>query len=170
MDTPDITELLLRRKSTIVNTFCTELPDFQSVHLYWTTRITFCFDLSCLLVLLSLFPSVDNCGTSLLFCTEYERQNHSSPLLFGEQTCWEKVKTYIKPQTMKLKWVLRLPTAEWTDVRCDRVKSIKAFKRRKKKQIHLIHFLCFTVSFFLFLVVEKKIVFTCGFLNKYIYI
>lgn len=91
------------------------------------------FYFSCLLYYcrcfhLSIFASFDKeirRGTSLLFCTEYVRNIH---LFCSEQTCW-KSETYIKPQIIQLKWILR-----WTDV------SVSEFECIWKEQIHLILF------------------------------
>lgn len=104
---------------------CTELPDFQSVHLYWTTRITFLFQLfTYFIIIIMIIISICQYLPHLIkrfYVAQafYFALNTSETFISSalhEQTCW-KSETYIKPQTMKLKRicrVLRLTTAEWT--------------------------------------------------------
>lgn len=164
-----IMELLLWRKSTFENPFA---QNFQISNLCICTGpheslfVLFQLFTYFIVIIISIcrfLPHLIKCfyvAQAFYFALNTSETFISSAL--WEQTCW-KSESYITPQTMKLKWVLRLSTAEWTVMSaplcgCDRVEM-----HLRKKKLHLIHFLCFTVSFFLFFVVEKKIVFTCGF-------
>lgn len=167
-----IVELLFKRKSTLENPFA---QTFQiSTLCICTGPHESLFYFSCLLYYcccfhLSIFASFDKeirRGTSLLFCTEYVRNIH---LLCSEQTLkkWNLHQTSEHSTEMSLLSLMVDRHGVESNVSSTRqtcpCQSMNAFKKNKNP---LDTFLCFTVSF-LFFVVEKKIVFTCGF-SKYI--
>ncbi len=171
-----ITELLLWRKSTFENPFA---QSFQISNLcICTGPHESLFYFSCLLILLLLlllFPSVNFasfdkeilCGTSLLFCTEYVRNLH---LLCSSWV--DMLKKWNLHQTSDHETETNLSSLTVDHCRVDdnvsatlwmwSCQSINAFKKEKKKT-PLDKFFMFYCKLLFIFVVEKKIVFTCGF-------
>lgn len=180
-----IMELLFWRKSTFENPFAQTFQIFSLCIYTGPHKSLFYF--SCLLYVIIVVVSI--CwylphsikrfyvaqvfyfalNTSETFISSARIRADVSKKWNLHQTSDHSTETNRSSLTVDHFWVKRVMSAWYSVDASDRVKSIWMHWRKK---IHLIHFFVFycklLFDFFVVVVVEKKIVFTCGFSNIYI--